>query len=382
MYPIRFLTNYLLLLVFFYFGAAEPPPTHGYGPPSPVEFNSNEVASHEYTAPVDFGNYGSFSSGSSSGYRAPQTNYAKAGPSFATPHFSSGRGDFPVYKSGSGGGKGGVSSSYISIVHGPGGAASPSKQRPVAYVGPTKSQASAAPYKSQNFPSASFGDGPSGFTSAELNTYFGKGFGAAPSSQYNEGAYDFPSRSGHKQQHHQQQQQPQQQGGEYESNASDELGSYSRGEPSYATFSGSKPQPSFNPSTFSSHSGSRGGNAYSTSNILFNGGKVGGGHGGHGSFHAPSLVGSFKPSGTKAYNRYSSPSGSYQVAGGSSSGSFGGSPLAGSETSYNSRALKAGYTAEQGHKNADELSGEDAANYFGGFGDGAGFKVQSSYSTG
>lgn len=345
----------------------------GYGPPSPVEFNSNEVASHEYS-PVDFGNYGSFSSGSSSGYTAPNTNYAKSGPSYI-PQLSSGRSGLPSYKS-SGAGKGGVSSSYISIVHGPGGAASPSKQRPIAYSAPSKSQPSAAAYKSQNFPpSAAFNEGPSGFTSAEISTYFGKGFGAAPSSQYNEGGYDFPSRSsGHKQhqQHHQAQQ-----GGEYESNASDEVGSYSSGGPSYATFSGSKP--SFNPSTFSSHSGSRG-NAYSTSNIHFNSGKANGGHGGHGNFHPPSFVGSFKPSNTKPYNRYTSPNAGYQVAG-SNPTSFGVAPLVGSETNYNSRALKAGYTAEHGNKNVDEINGEDAANFFAGFGDGAGFKVQSSYSS-
>lgn len=375
MYSMRFLPCYLLV-VLFYFGAAEPPPTHGYGPPSPVEFNSNEVASHEYKSPAtDFGNYASFTSGSSSGYTAPNTNYAKPAPSFAS-NYGGARSGFPSYKSG-GGGKNGVSSSYISIVHGPGGAASPSKQRPVAYAGPSKGQPSAS-YKSSNFAPASFGEGPSGFTSDEISTYFGKGFGAAPSSQYKESGYDFPSRnSGRKQQ------QQQQQGADYEGGASDEIGSYSSGGPSYATFTGSKPS-SYNPSTFSgsSHGGSRG-NAYSTSNIHFgSGGKV---SGGHGNFHPPSFVGSFKPSSTKTYNRYSSPSGNYQQVSGSgaSSSSYGVAPLVGSETAFNSRALKTGYPSEHGGKNANEFSGEDAgSNYFAGFGDGAGFKVQSSYSTG
>lgn len=239
-------------------------------------------------------------------------------------------------------------------MHGPGGTSSATKVRPVAaYAG--KSAATAT--KSYSGPTfggpANFGEGKyssNAYSSSEIGQFggpaFAKGFGS-------QGNYEFQASNADYNRG-------------YEGGASDEVGSYSSGGPSYATFTGSKA--SFTPPQFS-HGGSRG-NAYSTANV-----NVGGTVSGHGNFHPPAFTGSFKPSGTKTYtNKYNSPKAGFQ-AGGSSSSSFGTGPFAGSETGYNSRALKAGYSADN-----EEYSREDA-NLFGGFGDGAGFKVQSSYSS-
>ncbi|XKL64629.1 hypothetical protein PGB90_004715 [Kerria lacca] len=364
MYPITFLTSYLLL-VFCYFGAAEPPPAHGYGPPSPVQFSSNEVGSQEqYNAPLDFGNYGSFSSGSSSGYSVPNGAYVKSNPNFGS-HYS-GSSLSPAYKGVKG--PGGVSSSYISIVHGPGSAGGPSKVRPLAaYTSPVKNTIPAINAYSGG--SGSFGGSPAAFAdgkfgssnayvSSELPNFgsapFNKVFGS-PASTYN-GGFDY---SGATAEYNKR----------YEGDASDEVGSYSSGGPSYATFTGSKP--SFSSPSFSGH-GSRG-NAYSTSNINIG---IGGKSSGHGNFHPSAFSGNFRPSGSKPYNKYGSANSAY--VSGNSASSFGGNPLIGSETGYNSRALKTGY----GGDTADEFNSAEDSNVFANFGDGAGFKVQSSYSTG
>lgn len=207
------------------------------------------------------------------------------------------------------------------------------------------------------------GGGGGGGSGAGSSAAFGKLFGSG-GSYSGGGAFDFAGS-----------------GADYNrgyegGGASDEVASYSSGGPSYATFTGSKP--SFSPS-FGGQHGSRG-NAYSTSNINFGSGGGGGGGGGkvggHGGFHAPAFAASFKPSASKTYNRYQSANGGHAT--GSSSAGFASSPLVGSESGYNSRALKAGYTVDGGADHSD--SGEDA-NPFSAFGDGAGFKVQSSYSS-
>ncbi|XP_065202030.1 prisilkin-39-like [Planococcus citri] len=381
MYPITFLTSYLLL-VFCHFGATEPPPSHGYGPPSPVEFGSNEIGSHEqYSAPADFGSYNSFGSGSPSSYSAPSSAYKSGPPSFPS-HYSSGGGGGggPKYSSGLGG-KGGVSSSYISIVHGAGSANGPGKLRPSAYSAPGKGPASVI--NSYNPPS--FGNAASTFT--DVKSYGGASPYSGGASAYSGGASPYSSGEafgssgytkfggGNPAAYS---------AGSYESfspgssadynkgyesgGVSDEVASYSSGGPSYATFTGSS-KLSYTPS-FSQ--GSRG-NAFSTSNVnVFGGGKSGG----HGSFHAPSYTaGSVKPSnGAKVYSRYSGPS-----SFGPSSSSYSSPSLSSGESGYNSRALKAGYGIENSE---DFASSEDSNVFNGAFGDGAGFKVQSSYSTG
>ncbi|KAK7595333.1 hypothetical protein V9T40_013158 [Parthenolecanium corni] len=345
----------------------------GYGPPSPVHFDSNEVGSHErFNAPVDFGNYASFSSGSPTGYTHPSGGYTKSSSSaFGSPYGGSGP---SPYKSG----KGGVSSSYISVVHGPAGG--PGKVRSHgAYAG----KIAAAPSTHSAFHGASFGapstfsDGKFGSSNAYTNQVpsfggsgggssaaFGKLFGSGGGGGGGGGgsAFDFIAGGGADYSKG------------YEGGASDEVASYSSGGPSYATFTASK-QPSFSPSF--SH-GSRG-NAYSTSNINFGGGGGGGGGkatAGHGNFHPPSFAASFKPSGTKTYNRYHGVAGG-PATGSSSSATFGSGPLASSESGYSSRALKAGYTVD----GADHLDSGEDSNLFSAFNDGAGFKVQSSYSS-
>lgn len=326
------------------------------------------MGSHEqYNSALDFGNYASFSSGSPSGYSHPSAGHAKASPSFGGPY----SGASPAHYKG---GKGGTSSSYISIVHGPGGGGSPSKVRSHgSFAAASKTATAAAPtFHGANFgPASAFVDGKFGSSNAYANqvpsfggggssSAFGKLFGSGGAYSGGggggSGGFDFAGS-----------------GAEYnkgyEGGASDEVGSYSSGGPSYATFTGSKPSYS---------QGSRG-NAYSTSNINFGGGSAGGKvGGGHANFHPPSFAANFKPSGSKTYNRYQSPSGGYSSGGSTSSASFGSNnPLVGSESGYNSRALKTGYTVD----GADDFDSAENANLFSGFSDGAGFKVQSSYSS-
>lgn len=314
-----------------------------------MEFGSNEVGSHEqYSAPIDFGSYNSFSSGSPSSYSAPSSAYKSGPPSFS-PHFSGGSGG--SYKGGLGG-KGGVSSSYISIVHGGGGAGGPAKLRPIPYSGSSKGPAPVLnTYSAPSFgnAAASFG-GANPYGSGEV---FGNSFNKFGGNAQYSGSYESysPSASDYNK--------------GYESGgASDEVASYTSGGPSYATFTGGS-KVSYTP-TFSH--GSRG-NAFSTSNVNVLGGKVSG----HGNFHQPSYTGSFKPSGgAKVYSRYTGPSF------GASSNSYSAPSLASSESGYNSRALKTPY----GSDNADEFGSSEDTNVFNGaFGDGAGFKVQSSYSS-
>lgn len=100
---------------------------------------------------------------------------------------------------------------------------------------------------------------------------------------------------------------------------------------------------------------------------------IGGKVTGHGNFHQPTYGGSFKPSGSKNYNRYSSPT---KFA--SNPNTYGNNPLLSSESGYSSRALKAGYNSDSP---VEYSSGEESNLYNGAFRDGAGFKVQSSYSS-
>lgn len=350
----------------------------GYGPPSPVEFGSNEVGSHEqYSAPIDFSSYntGSFGSGGPASYSAPSTAYKSGPPSFS-PHFSGGGGGGSGNYKGGLGGKGGVSSSYISIVHGAGGSGGPGKLRPAPYSAASKGPAPVLnSYSPPSFGNAaaftdvkSFG-GASPYGSGEVygNSFNKAAYSGSPSYSASYESYS-PSGSEYNK-------------GYENGGISDEVASYTSGGPSYASFTGGS-KASYTP-TFSQ--GSRG-NAFSTSNVNVLGGKGSA----HGSFQPPSYTGSFKPSGgAKVYSRYtgqssgfgpssssySAPSSSYS---GPSSSSYSAPSFGNGESGYNSRALKTGY----GSENAEEFGSSEDSNVFNGaFGDGAGFKVQSSYSS-